>query len=203
MEFPTEIRPCKWGRGVFATRDIKKGENLCIYDGVWLDGNPNECEYSLNWQGVIIDGFKEVKTPGGWAQLCNDGYAFILAETDKMPQVLKDIAIYMKKSTELNNVSLKSIGKTVYFCAERDIKKDEEIYFSYGFRYWMGKKKVAKEEQVKINAAYTFVIDYFKQIAGEIHDKLDAKNRTYFISEYIINIDFDAINVILSKQYKS
>ena len=44
MEVAAEVRPSRiHGRGVFAVRDIKEGEFVCIYDGELMSKTEIDC----------------------------------------------------------------------------------------------------------------------------------------------------------------
>ena len=148
--YPVEVKSAGIkGNGVFATRDIKRGEILCFYDGIvcsdltvgtLMSGshgyNQSYGEAStyreLRTVGRSIAGFPECLRDGGCAQLCNDASTTYTDEKD-----LK----YLK------NINVKEVysGNTFVFCASKRIKKGQEILYSYGPQYWAGKKRRQEE----------------------------------------------------------
>ena len=92
--YPVEVKPAGIkGNGVFATRDIKRGEILCFYDGIVCPGSvfsgliSGDYGYGQSYnevvsQGKTIAGFPECLRDGGCAQLCNDASTTYTDDTD-------------------------------------------------------------------------------------------------------------------------
>ena len=157
MAVPVEVRPSEvHGRGVFALRDIKKGEFVCVYDGKLLsetdifEGEFHEDkEYWMQDptdSTKILCGYKDPKNEVGVGQLVNDAKR---VKFDKLnfQDGKKAVIDYDRESKELANVDFKEKFK-IY--AIRDISKDEELFLHYGYPYWIGfilDKELVYEEQ--------------------------------------------------------
>lgn len=126
------------GVGVFATRNIKRGEICCFYDGILHGGMP-ACLMISGVAGYIqqikpgpifpsgnkIAGFPKQLRPGGCAQLCND---YSTTYTDDW-----------ENETKCNVSELITPDKAFVFVATKRIKKGEELLYSYGAQYWEDK----------------------------------------------------------------
>jgi hypothetical protein len=124
------------GKGLFATRDFKKGEKIADYTGDLVlvkDGNDNEpsgnlSHYILELTQVI--GIDAARTNTAAGRMVNDA-----------------------RRTEYNNnvrFSCNQINKTAKLIALRNIKKGEEFYVSYGKNYWPAHRKLKEPiESVK------------------------------------------------------
>lgn len=145
MELVAEIRSSIiHGRGVFAVRDIKEGEFVCIYDGELMSKTEiierNFSEDKEYWMmdptdsAKVLCGYKEPKDKLGIGQLVNDAKKLYLKNLDYKDGV-KAVKDYDRESKELANVDLRENFK-IY--ALRDILKDEELFLHYGYDYWIG-----------------------------------------------------------------
>ena len=132
-QFPVEVRAAaEKGSGVFATRNIKRGQVCCWYDGYVTDlsltavlttGEFGYVQKTSN--DLFIAGFRTARRPGGCAQLCND------ASTGPYdPDDLK----YLKKI----NVDCRYYGNSggIAFVSTKPIKAGEQLFYSYGEQYW-------------------------------------------------------------------
>ena len=126
------------GVGVFATRNIKRGEICCFYDGI-LHRGMSACLFISGVAGYIqqigsspaypsgnkIAGFTKQLRPGGCAQLCND---YSTTYTDSM-----------ENGRKCNVSELVTPDKAFVFVATKRIKKGEELLYCYGAEYWEDK----------------------------------------------------------------
>jgi SET domain-containing protein len=131
--FPVEVKSAgEKGVGVFATRDIKRGETCCWYDGVMCPdqyvaaftsgafGYAYDCTSAPG--KLVLAGFRTEIRRGGCAQLCNDA----AREYDE-----NDL-LYLKHI----NVMSRDVEGRVTFVAKKPIKKGQELLYSYGAYYW-------------------------------------------------------------------
>lgn len=132
--FPVRVGPAgDKGVGVFATRDIKRGETCCWYDGVVCPDQyvatftTGVFGYTIQAGGVHLAGFRTQLRPGGCAQLCND------ASTEYDEADLK----YLKHV----NVESRDFENGVAFVAKKPIKRGQELLYSYGSDYWRTRKE--------------------------------------------------------------
>jgi SET domain-containing protein len=147
------------GLGVFAKRDIKKDELLTFYPGDLLGYTPNKDRHidnhllfnypskrfkakggTIHQKGysIVIDdyfmlnadpSFNENPTYAG--HLINDGARC-------PPKNPKGAEIYQKISLMKANCRFQTLKENLHLSivSTRDIKKDEEIFVSYGVNYW-------------------------------------------------------------------
>ena len=146
--FPSELRDSsREGKGVFATRNIKKDEMICWYHGMLSSGGESSTQtlntlryagYCSHSQSVNIKGKEysligyangEELEEGGIAQYCNDATTEYINDCDGGTPSVKGNAI-MGGSGMMADKSLFPM------MAVRDIKKDEEILYNYGEGYW-------------------------------------------------------------------
>ena len=156
-EYPVQVRSAGFkGNGVFATRNIKKGEVCCWYDGV-VTSTDSFCTlvagtfgYNIAYYDTFVGGFRRQLRPGGCAQICND--AAIDYDSTDDPDYVQKI-----------NVIAHTMNGVILFIANKRIKKRGELLFSYGPGYWKSKK------------VYTVTIDasaeqLFERIASLVKD---------------------------------
>lgn len=129
------------GRGVFAKRNIKKGEKLCIYDGQIIDiGTPGDSSYDLGIPNTrtMSRGYREPRSSVGIGQFINDGARYIwtgVPNDDAMALV-----VYMRQTSQTMNCKPVFHPKMIFIEALRDIKKDEELLMFYGLHYWTAQR---------------------------------------------------------------
>lgn len=150
MKIKVEVRKSaipNAGNGVFATEDIKKGERVCYYDGEDIEASKvNICETDMSYALTKVGekepwtrlGFEFPKTLYGVGQICNDGAYPIFRDEHDFKMVVEDLDIYTKKSMDNLNVAQED-KNSFWFVALRDIQKGEELFYSYGPKYWMSK----------------------------------------------------------------
>jgi SET domain-containing protein len=137
-----EVRPSeRHGRGVFANRDIKKGERMCYYDGEDIPEDKAQPDRDVSYaqrQGNIIRyGYVEPKTSHGIGQLMNDAFMPHLTNPINFPNVKRAFDEYEEKSKALYNTG--KFQNSFWLYADKDIAKDEELTGSYGKAYWIVK----------------------------------------------------------------
>ena len=136
-DYPVEVKDAgDKGRGVFATRNIKKGEMCCWYGGIVCSTASlnvaclvNGCHGYLQSLGedANLAGFVQPFRNGGVAQICNDA-----STTYKNPNnPLYKKRINVKEVTHGHNDEY-----TCMFVATKNIKKGQELLYSYGPEYW-------------------------------------------------------------------
>jgi hypothetical protein len=136
------------GRGVFAACDLIKGVQCCEYDGYSKNG---ELATSIETQYMIGDckngrvGYIVPRKPEGVAQLINDAaqpdwshYDPTKTLTSRVLQVCMIAQKYLEISISRMNACNQESG--FMFCTVEPIKKDDELFFSYGFEYWFKQK---------------------------------------------------------------
>jgi len=138
--YPVEVRDAgHMGKGVFATKNIKRGNICCYYDGIFCAGldmatlTSNAFGYAQGLKcGGTLAGFTKQFHNGGVAQLINDASTDYKSDTD-----LK----YLKKI----NVTFDDAGgmdKPLICVATKNIKKGEQLFYNYGYdTYWKSRKK--------------------------------------------------------------
>lgn len=149
---PVEIRDAgNKGRGVFAKYYIFKDKALCYYDGKdqiskICKTNNYSIDYSIGnplYKDIIRDGYKEPKTNYGIGQIINDG-CILIFNTSKDIKITKEIfkkcrkeiKKYEKISKEKENIIM---DKDFWLYSKKNIKRNEQLYLSYGTNYWLSK----------------------------------------------------------------
>lgn len=177
--YPVEVKSAgSKGRGVFATRNIRRGEVCCWYDGFIAAGritgmlitgahgyNQALCQ---DPEGPCIAGFTEVFKEGGCAQLCND------AETDYVDH---NCLKYLKNINVSEVIDEKN--QTVAFVATKRIKKGQELLYSYGQDYWSSKREREQDQA----GTYQTVQEVFAHFASSVghgcENQIEHYNATF------------------------
>ena len=154
--FPVEVRSAgAKGLGVFARRNISRGEVCCFYDGVLCSSALSalfvcgEQGYVLNFEdSVYIAGFQSQMREGGVAQLCND------ASTDYRDDDLTYVKHINTDRKDFAN------GRGIVFIAKKRIPKGGELLYSYGSDYWETRRAREKDDRT----VYTM----FRQVASRM-----------------------------------
>ncbi len=155
-EYPVEVKDAgEKGRGVFATRQIEKGEICCWYDGI-VCSCPDFTPLAANIFAILVNGtfgytqslddekrcilagFLQPIRKGGVAQLCNDA-----STTYKN----RNNPLYKKRINVDHDIHYLSKEDT-YVClfrARQRIKKGQELLYSYGAEYWEIRNKREEE----------------------------------------------------------
>lgn len=143
-----EIRPSPvHGNGVFALQDIPEETELCYYDGQPVDPNTvRDHTYLLDFDGKTLDGYRVPRTPEGIGQFINDG-ASLQPEGD-LHTVIEHALEYLDESSRKSNVIFTVRQGRCVAVANRAIKKDEELFFSYEIKYWLNSQVHELHRQV-------------------------------------------------------
>jgi SET domain-containing protein len=147
---PCEVRPSTYGRGVFATRDISKGDFITLYPahGVEFD---RITEYKSHYIGDIeydekytvehtknkmaFVGDKDCFNGLFMGHLINDNYPTV--EDFKYKEKIGITTLnYILHASTFANCYFKEGTNFIIIQATKDIKKDEELFTSYGLGYW-------------------------------------------------------------------
>jgi len=101
------------GVGLFAKKDIKKGEKICEYIGKKIRRVPKDARYCIKLRnGMYVDA---IDPNSGHGRFSNDSLHKLLDNAE----FVEDFA------------------NTVFLEATRDIKAGEEIFCSYGWEYYL------------------------------------------------------------------
>jgi len=169
------------GRGVFASKDIKKDELVCLYDGKIMN------EFSLlklvrakmqmdreYWMShprdpsLTLCGYKQPKSVLGIGQIIND---FTKPEVTQLnfKHGIKACEEYVRTSRKHQNVGFKADGKDFWLYAARDISKGEEVFLHYGYKIWLETftKNIIKGSE----DAHMWKLLYWA-LDGEVHGSL-------------------------------
>ncbi|KAL9188714.1 hypothetical protein ACHAXT_007092 [Thalassiosira profunda] len=116
------------GKGLFACKPIPKGAIVCHYTGY---------RHHYQSQKRLKDRAYVLKLQNGWPKhdRRNDGFVDALPTKDKLARFINDA-----RNDERCNVKFEHIQQPdIWHCpvvAQRDIQEGEELFISYGPRYW-------------------------------------------------------------------
>ena len=151
INVPCEVKQSDHGRGVFATRDIKKGETVTLYPAHCLatplkNGKyemAGECvydwEYALTHSHTnqIHTGDKEMEDPLFLGHLINDFCSFVGDFKEKGKSQGEMMMKYFIHALAFQNVEFHMKGKHfISIKASKDIKEGEELLVAYSPTYW-------------------------------------------------------------------
>ena len=134
--------------GLFASRDIRKGENVVIYFGDILTWDEFIKEYTkdkniMKWaregNSFWIDGRSIWKTKNR-----NTYGAFVNDISKPKDTKMKSLKKYAKTQKKCNLVSVKT-GDFPIYIANKNIKKNSELSVHYGIGYWLLNMGVSTE----------------------------------------------------------
>ena len=122
------------GWGVFATRDLAKGECVTRYAGKLVSNDTwhGNADYALK-----LDDTWTLVGESDPSRLCADGLA----------QMAND-AIHQEVSGQLNNCDFLVQGTCAYLRTTRPVRKGDELLVDYHFSYWLARsssKNLTKE----------------------------------------------------------
>ena len=159
IQYPVEVRSAGFmGDGVFATQDIKKGTVCCYYDGVFVNseteamfvtGKRGYSQFVTGGKTQLMAGFPAEFRKGGCSQMINDyniNYKQRDAPTDGQLKNNK----YARGINVITCPDCPAYRGTPVTIAIRDIKKDEQLFSSYGEKYWDYEKNAAKNFGCKL-----------------------------------------------------
>jgi len=201
MEYPVYLKNTRdMGVGVFASRNIKKNEICCFYDGIYIKldedyispcichlitGNAgyNQQLGNKNRESFYVAGFTKCFRDGGVGQLQND-YS-TTTSIDERRKYLKD------KKTNTFPDKLEKDGRIVLVHrANRKIKKNEQLFHDYSHLYWKYWSIMwSKEEMHKVNRMYSAVIPHEPELTTGDDDEL----KNYICRAKIIERNYHAI----------
>lgn len=130
----------KYNKGVFATRDIKKGENVCVYFGNILDEdslyeiyneNKDVMKYIRKGNGFLVDAsivykLDNLKLMGGYVN-----------DISKPKSKKKKDLEYYNKTSLICNIEVVETNDFPIYRARKNIKKGSELFVHYGIGYWL------------------------------------------------------------------
>ena len=116
------------GNGLFTKVPIPKGEVVCFYTG---------CRHTYQSQKRLKNRAYVLKLQNGWPKhdRKNDGFIDALPTKDVLARYINDARSEEKCSVKFENIQEPGI----WYCpvvAQRDIAEGEELFVSYGTRYW-------------------------------------------------------------------
>lgn len=167
INVPCEVKQSDHGRGVFATRDIKKGETVTLYPAHCIciphKGNyqaVGHCEYDWEYAlthsltNVIHSGDKEMEDPLFLGHLINDFCSFVGDFKEKGKNQGALMMKYFIHALAFQNVEFYMKGKHfISIKASKDIKEGEELLVAYSPTYWtqLSTKEVMNQTMDYIN----------------------------------------------------
>lgn len=175
------------GNGVFTTQPIKKGEFVCYYEGYKVPKKPTplECKYQL---GPHIIGFMKPRSALGVAQIIND-FAKIdlsllnekVSSEEQVQQLLQEVLKYSNSSfhciVEHNNTIVERKSTiTSELVATKDIETGSELFFHYGFKYWLHSDKFSGSlDRYRVVCAVQAILDLARHDNEEALTYCDQK----------------------------
>ncbi len=142
MSCPVEIKPSSIvdaGNGVFTIRTVKKGEYMTEYKGNIVTSDLTTGEYSQRLpNGKILVGDAASGDPRKAGQLINDA---CMIEFNDAESLRVNTLNYIQQSPALANCCMEwnSESQTLHVVSTRKIKRGEELFCSYGIRYWLSR----------------------------------------------------------------
>ena len=140
------------GRGVFAKQDIKIGDPLAFYDGEdkKIDKKSSkilEKYYMISLpdiagrKGWARYGYIEPQSKIGIGQLVNDSQMIDFEINKPVENFREEFKIIKRKIKKYEKSQRKRVNIILHmnqwFYALKDIKKDDELLWSYGASYWV------------------------------------------------------------------
>lgn len=149
-----DVRPSTiHGNGIFASNDIKKNTVITLYSADMLETVKNkkakvwEYEHSYSdedkdlnikpedYDGYIFQVNKLTSVGGNLNNISNRSYIGHILNDISAPSTLQAELEY-SKGTGYNCMFQNVLDCHIAIIATRDIKKDEELFISYGVEYW-------------------------------------------------------------------
>ncbi len=128
------------GNGVFTKCDIIKDEIICEYRGLIVQvrkGHKTKAERAEENKDINLDG-EYVIRGNSVAAMINDCIDFKKYNPFETISLLSQNGLLTYNNLE-HNCKYEKMGDKQYVIAIRDIKRDEELYVSYGINYWIPK----------------------------------------------------------------
>ena len=171
------------GFGLFAGEDIKTGALIAEFTGK-KTAKPTDC-----WSVVYFFGDHHIQCgKDNLASYANDVIIFPTKRRDFVELVDSDKELYQSYNNQSPNAQIYQNDKLLraWLKAERDIKKDEEIFVHYGLQFWFKTEMALKEEtdthETRIGIpSYLFKSESFKKYVNKFYPnvieiKLDIIN---------------------------
>lgn len=182
-----EVKQSKHGRGVFAVKDIKKGEIATVYPThLIINKTPREdglvealgrCEYDKDYTFDVSptlthQGDPTCENPNFLGHLINDFYH----DVSELNTTGESIIKYMMHLFQSSNTTFTKKKHFVYIEATKDIKAGEELLIPYTPLYWTDFN--GQDEMLAVLRNYlaelgktnpkkqTFLLDFFYKNAG-------------------------------------
>lgn len=145
-----EVKQSNHGRGVFATRDIKKGETVTLYPAhniaTPLENGRHDitgiCQYEYEYAvthpktGERHTGDKMKEDPFFLGHLINDFCSFVGEFKEKAKGQGETMMKYLLHAETFQNVEFKAGMHFISIKASKDIKEGEELLITYTPCYW-------------------------------------------------------------------
>lgn len=143
----TEIKQSNFGLGLFAIDDIDIGEIITYYpahiavhkktkEALTLFGSKLNEEYGLIFNNYTIYGDPNIKNKNWIGHLLNDGGDIIF---NKKCSYGKWFSRYILTTTINSNCNFINDKKYIKIVCKKKINKGDELFVSYGFKYWMNR----------------------------------------------------------------
>jgi hypothetical protein len=205
------------GLGVFAHKNIKKGQVICFYDGEDVPMNDDAFDpYTMahpTLRGVCRKGFNKPRINKGVGQFINDG-AMLNWNDDDITGLLtedklgvKQDAIQLLKKKYNQYQTATDSKKNAAFIDDKfnittttNVKKNEEVYFTYGPGYWIDRlQKQSSNPYTKMFIDVYFgslairenndkeCILHFHNIRGKYDEECDSLFQKYYRLDNNIN----------------
>lgn len=142
--YDVEVKETPFGKGVFATNIIPKGELITLFpcdcyerNGDIFFGTHYPKHKCFVTNSIIISGDPENYTPEYCGHLCNDRVMYKSNNLNDESTKNKQIKTYETLSKKLANAELILIGNLFLgIRSKRQIEDGEEIYIHYGIKLW-------------------------------------------------------------------
>jgi hypothetical protein len=173
-----------YGKGLFASDDIKKGLIIAEFRGKLRE--PDE-KHSQNRSNIFFNDNKILDCfPDDIASYANDAVNFTKKRRKIMESLKANEPFYAKHKKTKVNAAIKlyeNVHRAVLI-AECDIKKNEEIFCHYGFMYWFKTEAltVGFEEEKEFEESGIVIKNIFKYPAfmKYIHEFYDSVLKVEF-----------------------
>jgi hypothetical protein len=159
----TKLNIVKGEKGLFALTDIEEDKPVVIYygdilkqDDIFNTYKEDKEKYLKispylrgNCENMVINGLnaKEHENPNFLGVYVNDRWSLpkIAKDDLKSAKAKKEYNKYLSMMQKANLYAKETTDYPVYY-SKRAIKKDEELYISYGIGYWLSKNGIEPDE---------------------------------------------------------
>jgi len=143
------------GRGLFAKKNISRGEIVCEYWGKSLSKDfttsrylDDPSNYLLHTHPYLRDLDESVVIMGEYDD--NLKHSGVLVNDGAKLDDINDISNYLERSKSMANVSAVKMKDKLFYIASKRITKGNEIFASYGPGYWLLASGVSPERLPQI-----------------------------------------------------